>query len=478
MEKFDTKVQRLKYSILREVARLAWEDSLLENVSEIPKMLIPGKKPTMRCCIHKERAILSERVRLAVGGNRYNKKVIQVIDIACEDCPAGGYEVTPSCRGCLSHRCVEVCRRGAIRIGEDQKAVIDKTLCVECGACARICPYNAIHNYKRPCESACRVGAIHMGEEKEACIDYDKCIACGACVYTCPFGAITDRSYILDVIDLIRNSDGGKNYPLFALVAPSIASQFTYARPGQILSAIRALGFTEIREVALGADMVAAAEARELEEQGFLTSSCCPAFVAYVEKNFPELKMHISHNLSPAGTLARAVRERYPNAHVVFIGPCTAKKAEFQREEYRGLFDSVITFEELQALIDSRSIAVEELPDTKLEQASSYGRIFARSGGVASAVCRALGEAGSDFAANPISCSGIDECRAALMRAAHGVLPQNFIEGMACVGGCVNGAGSLTHDERARAAAERHAESSPIRSISDSLANDREKTNK
>ncbi len=466
-KKFDNKVQLLKYKVLKEVARLAWDNILLENITEIPKTISPGKVPTMRCCVYKERAILNDRVKLAIGGNRFNRKVIQVIDIACEDCPTGGYEVTSVCRGCLAHRCEEVCPVGAISFGSDQKAHIDKTKCIECGRCASACPYSAINNYKRPCESSCKVHAISMGENKEARIDYDKCIACGACAYQCPFGAITDRSYILDVIDMIQASNGGKNYKVYAMIAPSIASQFKYAELGQVLSAIKLLGFTDIVEVAHGADVVTVAEAKELEEKGFLTSSCCPAFVSYIEKNFPMLKDHISHNLSPAGTLAKMIKEKEPTARTVFIGPCTAKKTEFQREEYQGLVDSVITFEELQALIDSKDIDVTVLDKIEIDQSSYYGRIFARSGGLSQAVEQALKESGSTFELSPISCSGIEECRVALIRASKGMLPHNFIEGMACKDGCIGGAGCLSHGEKNRKKIDDYAISASKKSLTE-----------
>ena len=458
MNKFDNKVQLLKNKVLREVARLAWSNTLLENITEIPKIISPGKTPTMRCCVYKERAILSERVRLAIGGNRYNKKVIQVIDIACEDCPTGGYEVTSACRGCLAHRCEEACPVGAITFGNDQKAYIDKSKCIECGKCAATCPYNAINNYKRPCENSCKVKAISMGENKEAKIDYDKCIACGACVYQCPFGAITDRSYILDVIDLIKGSENGKRYRVFALVAPSIASQFRYAALGQVLQAIRLLGFTDIREVAHGADLVAEAEAKELSEKGFLTSSCCPAFVSYIEKFFPALREHISHNLSPAGTLASLIKKEHPTAKIVFIGPCTAKKTEFQREEYTGLIDSVLTFEELQALIDSKDLDVPTLAEISLDEATSFGRRLARTGGLSEAVAQAA-RCNGGAVPRTIACNGIEECKAALLRASKGVLPFDFVEGMACKGGCINGAGALNHDERNRQRIDAYADS-------------------
>lgn len=471
IKKFDNKVQLLKYKVLKEVATLAWDNILLENILEIPKIISPGTVPTMRCCVHKERAISSERVKLAVGGNRFNKKVIQVIDIACEDCPTGGYEVSSSCRGCLAHKCEEVCPVGAINFGSDQKAHIDKTKCIECGKCAQTCPYSAINNYKRPCESKCKVNAISMGENKEAKIDYDKCISCGACVYQCPFGAITDRSYILDVIDIIKNSDGGKAYNVYAMIAPAIASQFKYAKFGQVLKAIKLLGFTHVEEVASGADVVSAKEAEELVEKGFLTSSCCPAFVSYIEKNFPTLIGHISTNLSPAGTIAKIIKQKDPTAKTVFIGPCTAKKREFQREEYSGLVDSVITFEELQALIDSKNIDVTALEEESINNASYYGRVFARSGGLTEAVQEAVLESGSSFELKSIACNGIEECKIALLKASKGVLPYNFIEGMVCKGGCVGGAGCLNHDVQNAKKVDDYAREAGEKTIRESVNN-------
>ncbi|MBE5741843.1 MAG: 4Fe-4S dicluster domain-containing protein [Clostridiales bacterium] len=469
MNKFDNKVQYLKYRVLKEVARLAWDGVLLENILEIPKRIVPGKTPTMRCCVYKERAILAERVKLAIGGNRYNKKVIQVIEMACEDCPTGGYEVTSACRGCLAHRCEEACPVGAITFGSDQKAHIDKSKCIECGKCSETCPYRAINNYKRPCEVSCKVHAISMGEDKAACIDYDKCISCGACAYQCPFGAITDRSYILDVIDMIQQSNEGKNYKIYAMLAPSVASQFRYATLGQINTAIKMLGFSEIVEVAHGADVVAMEEGEELKEKGFLTSSCCPAFVNYVDKFFPDLKEHVSHSLSPAGRLGQMIKDKDPNAKTVFIGPCTAKKTEFQKVEYQGLVDSVITFEELQALIDSRYIDVDKLPETEISHSSPYGRNFARSGGLAEAVAQGFKERGEEFDLSPISCDGIEECRIALMRASKGVLPHNFIEGMACKGGCIGGAGCVNHGDKNRKKIDAYANSSNRQTIKESV---------
>ena len=471
MRKFDTKVQYLKYKVLREVARQAWNGTLQEHLLDIPKTIIPGKVPTMRCCVYKERAIVGERVKLALGGDKTNPNVIEVIDIACDECPMGGYEVTEACRGCLAHRCEDVCKRGAISFDMHQKAHIDKTKCVECGQCAKVCPYSAINNFMRPCQRACKVKAIDIGEESEAVIRNEKCIGCGACVYQCPFGAISDKSFILDAINLIKGSENSTKYRVFALVAPSISSQFTYAKLGQVISGIKALGFFTVIEAALGADMVAWAEARELTEKGFLTSSCCPAFVEYIKKNFPALEKDISHNLSPAATLAKYIKETTPDVKVVFIGPCTAKKAEAMRPEVNPYIDVVLTFEELQALFDSRDLEIMTMEEDVLDNASFYGRIFARSGGLSDAVKEALHEQGlDDFALKAVPCDGIEACRMALLKASKNVLGGNFIEGMACVGGCIGGAGCLTHGEKNKAEVDKYGEEAHEKTIADAIS--------
>ena len=471
MRKFDTKVQYLKYKVLREVAKYAFEGNLLEKVTDIPKIIAPGPQATMRCCVHKERAILSERVKIAMGGNKENPNVIEVIDIACDECPVGGYEVTAACRGCIAHRCEEVCPRNAITFDRHQKAHIDKSKCVECGACAKVCPYSAIANNKRPCENACKVKAISMSESKAASINNDKCISCGACVYQCPFGAIMDKSFILDTIKLLMESDSNKKYKVYAVAAPSISSQFRYAKLGQVVKGIKELGFYSVIEAALGADMVADAESRELVEKGFLTSSCCPAFVDYINKQFPNMKQHISHNLSPMATIAQYIKKNDPDCKIVFIGPCTAKKAEAQLEKVRPYIDSVITFEELQALFDGKGIEITELDEELLDNASYFGRIFARSGGLSDSVAQGLKEHGdTDFEYKPVACDGIEQCRMALLKASKNVLQGNFIEGMACTGGCIGGAGCLTHGEKNKAEVDKYGKEAYEKTISDAIS--------
>ncbi len=449
IKEFDTEVQHLKYRVLKEVAKHAFDGTLLEGFMSIPKTIVPGKKASMRCCIYKERAIVEERVKIAMGGDKDNPNIIEVIDIACDECPVSGYVVTDACRGCIAHRCAQVCRRNAITFDENKKAIIDKSKCVECGMCAKVCPYTAIANRVRPCQAACKVKAIGMGPDQEAVIDYNKCIECGACVYQCPFGAINDKSYIVDVIDMLKKSENNTKYKTYAILAPSIASQYSPAMLKKVLKAIQVIGFHNTIEAALGADMIAYKESQEWYEKKFLTTSCCPAFVTFIHKNYPTLVDKISHNLSPMAELGKYLKSVEPDCKVVFIGPCTAKKGEAKLDKVKGYIDAVLTFEELQALIDAKEIVLSELEDGLLDNASYYGRIFARSGGVAEAAKQALIEQGLDASdLNPIACDGIEACKLALIKAKAGTLPNNFIEGMACVGGCIGGPCNLTHEPK------------------------------
>lgn len=452
---FDTDVQLQKNKTLTAVAKLAFAGKLdAFSMMGVSKELFPDdSQPTMRCCIYKERAISDEYVKLACGGSPEQTAIVNVIPIACDECPLDGMTVTDNCRGCLAHRCMNNCPKGAISIGPDRRATIDHTKCINCGRCAASCPYSAIVKRTRPCIEACKADALSSDPVSgRALIDKDKCISCGQCVYQCPFGAIVDKSYITDVIRLIRESNGNKNYHVYAIVAPSIASQYDTIPEictEQAVTGIRELGFHAVLEAAWGADMVAYLEAQELVEKGFLTSSCCPGFVDYIHKNYPDIVPEISHNLSPMGQLGKVLKQMDPGCKTVFIGPCIAKKNELRLvSDY---VDSVITFEELQALFNAKELDIASLEGTMLDNASYFGRIFARVGGLSEAVAQALKEhniPADQFTANPIICNGLAECDDALRRHQQGKLDNNFIEGMCCSGGCIGGPACINHSPK------------------------------
>lgn len=450
---FESNVQYIKYLVNKEVAKRFFVgnlDNSIDSVREIAEEIIPGPKALFRCCIYKERHIIEDRVRLVMESTKDNR-VINVLDSACDECPIDRFVVTEACRGCLGHKCQEVCPRGAITI-VNHRSYINQELCIECGRCKQVCPFNAISEVKRPCIRSCSVGAVKMDENRKAVIDHEKCISCGACIYQCPFGAIVDKSFVVDVLNLLKNSWNNTSYHVYAVVAPAVSSQFQGVKTEQVYAGIKELGFYDVVEAAIGADMVSAFEAKELaetvEEKGWKTSSCCPAFVDYVEKNYPQFVDHISTAVSPMIAIARAIKAKDKKARVVFVGPCTAKKVEMKREALKDAVDIVITFEELQAIFDAREIDLVSLEPRMAGEASSFGRNFARTGGVTESVAHTLELSGLDLDVKAVRCNGIDECIKAMKMASFGKLDANFIEGMACKHGCTGGAASLLHDAK------------------------------
>lgn len=473
MREFENYVQYIKYSVLKEVAKSKYNNSLDTDILSIPEKIVKGPEAESRCCIYKERAIINERVKLALGGNKDNKNLIEVIDMACDDCPIHRYVVTDACRGCLAHKCVTTCKFDAIKV-VNQKSQIDTKKCKECGQCAKMCPYNAIVEVKRPCIKACQADAINIDSQtKHAIIDNDKCVQCGSCVFQCPFGAIMDKSYILDIIDLLNHSNNNKNYKVYAVIAPAISSQFTYAKIEQVVEGIKQIGFHSVVEAALGADIIAHYETnqvvKELEELDFITTSCCPAFVEYINKNYPKLLHNVSNAVSPMIATARLIKQTDESAKIVFIGPCIAKKQEASKEVFSNDIDYVMTFEELQAFLDAKEIEVEKCEEGVLDNASYFGRIFARSGGVTEAIKHVAENEEFDKTIEPVICDGLEECKKALTLASLNRLKGNFIEGMACKGGCICGPASLSHGPKDKREVDQYASLSLEKCVKNSI---------
>ncbi len=434
MRSYENHVQKFKNQVMKEVAKYAFEGTLNQHLHRIPITVAPGPDSQFRCCVYHERAVVADRVQLAMGGNPEVKGVVEVLPSACDQCTINRYVITEACRGCIANRCIASCPVNAITMHKG-KAVIDPDKCVECGRCKDACPYNSIADVMRPCKRDCPTDAIQIDQRKNAVIDYDKCISCGACVYKCPFGAIQDKSQIVSVIEALRMNQK----PVYAMLAPAFATQFEYVELGKVITGIKKLGFKDVIEVALGADMVTRHEAQELldhKEKGeVLTSSCCPGFVNYIDLKYPELKGHVSKTISPMTATARLIKCIDADAIVVFIGPCIAKKTEQMRMPDT---DFVLTFEELAAIIDSQEMDLSTLEPSPLNNASYYGRKFASTGGVSASVANYL-KSISEEPITALACDGIQECDKALKLVKFNRFDKDFIEGMACKGGCIKG---------------------------------------
>ena len=456
----------IRKNVFTEVARMAYSGRGYEGVDELPYIIVPGDQPLHRESVFLERAIASERVRLAMGLNirpvqtrhlmtegmdsaavaeqYYQPPLINIIPYACHACPTNQYRVTESCQNCLAASCQKVCPRDAISF-VNGKSCIDPDKCIKCGKCAKACPYNAIIHMERPCQTACGMDAIVSDEHGRAVINQDKCVACGQCLVSCPFGAIVDKGQIFQVIQSILQGD-----KVIAIVAPAFVGQFgKYSTPGKFVSAMRMLGFERTVEVAVGADLCTIEEARDFIEkvpaqQNYMATSCCPAWHSMIYKMFPSETGKISMTLTPMVYTARLMKKKYPGCKVVFVGPCAAKKLEAIRADIRSDVDFVLTFEELQGMFQAKNIdfeTMEELED--LNEGSACGRGFAVSGGVAGAVEKMIKKTEPDREVKTARAEGLRECRKLMAMAKAGKYDGFLLEGMACPGGCVAGAGTL-----------------------------------
>lgn len=436
----DENVIKIKHDVLYEVAKLAFADELEEKRDGIAEALIPGPTPQFRCCIYKEREIIRQRVRLAEGkapGMNDDGNIVQVISSACEDCPISSYVVTDNCQNCIGKACINACNFGAIEMGR-HRSHIDASKCKECGKCAQACPYHAIAALKRPCKFSCPVDAISYDENGISVINEEKCIRCGLCIHKCPFGAIGSKTYVVDVIKAIKSE-----HPVYVLVAPATEGQFgENITMNSWKKAMKAVGFTDLVEVGLGGDMTAAYEAEEWAEAykngKKMTTSCCPAFVNMIKKHYPELIDNVSTTVSPMCAVSRMLKAKEPDAVTVFIGPCISKKSEVKDHAIEGNADFALTYSEIRAMMRAKDIELEE-DDNTYQESSVYGKRFANAGGVTEAVLQSLKESDDEIAATVNKCNGAAECKKALLLMKVGRLPEDFIEGMICEGGCVGG---------------------------------------
>ncbi len=485
MRGVETRIQEIRHWIFREVARMAYhtEWPIDKRIEELPYKIIPGEVGNFRNDVFLERAIVGERLRLAMGlpcrgagehaplsdnieaadkpETYYTPPLINVIKFACNACTEKRVFVTDGCQGCLAHPCEEVCPKDAVKLDRTNgRARINDEKCIRCGKCADVCAYHAIIIQERPCAAACGVDAIHTDENGKADIDYDKCVSCGMCLVNCPFGAISDKSQIFQVIRAIQAGE-----KVYAAVAPAFVGQFgPKVTPGKLRAAMKALGFTDVFEVAIGADLCATQEAIDFVNEvpdkiPFMGTSCCPAWSVMAKKMFPEYANCISMALTPMTLTARLIKNRNKDAKVVFIGPCAAKKLEAMRKDIRSDVDFVLTFEEMAGIFDAKHVDIENIEEDPegVNDASTDGRNFAVAGGVAKSVVDVIHQRFPDKEIKVVNAEGLRECRKMMTMAKTGKYNGYLLEGMACPGGCVAGAGTMQPIKKSQAAVNLYA---------------------
>lgn len=485
MRGIETRIQQIRHQVFREVARMAYQETspVKEQIEKLPYSIIPGDIANFRNDVFLERAIVGERLRLAMGlpcrdaGEQapisegieaadrpetyYTPPLINIIKFACNACPEKRVLITEGCMGCLAHPCVEVCPKEAVRIDRTiGKARIDPEKCIKCGRCAEACSYHAVIIQERPCAVACGMNAIHSDAQGKAEIDYEKCVSCGMCLVNCPFGAISDKSQIFQVIREIQSGE-----QIYAAIAPSFVGQFgPKVTEGKLRAAMKQLGFADVFEVAVGADLCAVQEAEDFlenvpERLPFMATSCCPAWATMAKKTFPDYANCVSMALTPMTLTARLIKHTRPGAKVVFIGPCSAKKLEAMDIQVRSEVDFVLTFEEMAGIFAARCIdldAIEDLPGG-VNDSSADGRGFAVSGGVAHAVTDVIQKQCPERKVQVACAEGLKECRKLMAMAKAGKYPGYLLEGMACPGGCVAGAGTIQPIPRSQSAVKVYA---------------------
>lgn len=488
MRGIDTQTKKIRGKVLEEVARAAFRPGdVSHEMEEIPFRITPADDPQYRESIWRERAIASERVRLAMGlslrpldrpvhvtegyedssitEKYYEPPLMQVIPSACDMCEDNKIEVTNMCRGCVAHPCMEVCPKDAVSM-ENGHAVINQEKCIKCGKCIAICPYHAISKRIRPCSEACGIGAIESDAHGRAKINNEKCVSCGQCMASCPFGSISDKSQIFQLIRSIIQ--GGE---IIAEIAPAFEGQFgTDITPAQIKAALKDIGFSRVYEVALGADIAAVSEAHHYVKDvvngdlPFLLTSCCPAWSMLAKKYFPETIGSISQELTPMVATARSIKKKHPDAKVVFIGPCAAKKLEASSEEIRSDVDFVITFEELKAIFSAKEIDFSKYESGRaMHDATGAGRGYAVAGGVACAVEQCIHEYYPGTEVLIEHAEGLSECKKMLLLAKAGKKDGCMIEGMGCTGGCIAGVGTILSIPKAKLAVEKSVKESTVK---------------
>ena len=285
---------------------------------------------------------------------------------------------------------------------------LKKTNCKSCFRCVRKCPVKAIRF-----------------SGNQAHIIGNECILCGNCVVQCPQNAKEIADSTEKVRVLLQSGD-----PVVVSLAPSFIANYDGVGIEPMRRALKALGFYDVEETAIGATIVKNEYERMLKEddRDIIITSCCHSINLLIQKYYPKALQYLADVMSPMQAHCSDIKARIPNAKTVFIGPCVAKKDE--AEYYEGIVDAVLTYEELDRMLSDEGITLEaELDETE----NSRARFFPTTGGVLKTM--AQDAPGYTY----IALDGVENCMAALADVEAGNIHKCFIEMSACVGSCVNG---------------------------------------
>ena len=285
---------------------------------------------------------------------------------------------------------------------------LKKSNCKNCYKCIRHCPVKSIRF-----------------SGNQAYIIGNECILCGQCFVVCPQDAkqIVDES---EKVKVLLQSDE----PVIVSLAPSFVANYRGAGIDAMKTALKALGFSDVEETALGATIVKNEYERMVAEKtrDIIITSCCHSVNLLIQKYFPKELQYLADVLSPMQAHCKDIKRRHPNAKTVFIGPCVAKKDEAQH--YDGYVDAVLTFDELSAMLRDANITIAKESDSA-EQ--SRARLFPTTGGILKTL--SLQDPGYTY----MAIDGTENCMAALRDIESGNIHRCFIEMSACAGSCIGG---------------------------------------
>lgn len=285
---------------------------------------------------------------------------------------------------------------------------LKKSNCKNCYKCIRHCPVKSIR---------------FSGHQ--AHIIPDECILCGQCFVVCPQNA----KVVYDDTEKAKVLLFGEE-PVVASIAPSFVANYDGATIESMSKALKQLGFAAVEETAIGATIVKK-QYEDMIKQGdndVIISSCCHSVNLLIQKHFPEALPFLARVVSPMQAHCADIRKRYPNAKIIFIGPCISKKAE--AEEYPGYVDCVLTFEELSKWFESAGITIEK---AKKEGDEGRARFFPTTGGI----LKSMNCDSDEY--RYLAIDGVENCIVALNDIIEGRLDKCFVEMSACSGSCIGG---------------------------------------